>query len=69
MNDRHIQWYSQQLADLLPDIYGAGLPAALRTINQNLDNIRQAWRTAATRGNNWRSRHPARCPARRPAIR
>lgn len=51
MHDRHIRWYGQQLADLLPDIYGEKLPTALQRVNQNLDNIRQAWRTATQRGN------------------
>lgn len=50
MHDRHIRWFGQQLADLLPDIYGEKLPAALQTVNQNLDNIRQAWREAGARG-------------------
>lgn len=48
--DRHIEWSTRLLAERQPDIYGAGLPAALAVINRNLDNIRQAWRMAAQRG-------------------
>jgi len=48
--DRHVEWCTRLLAERQPDIYGAGLPAALAVINRNLDNIRQAWRMAAQRG-------------------
>jgi len=51
MIDRHIQWFGQQIAERQADIYGAKLTEALETINQNLDNIRQAWRMAAEQGN------------------
>ncbi|MFZ1753514.1 MAG: BTAD domain-containing putative transcriptional regulator [Caldilineaceae bacterium] len=50
MIDRHIEWFARLLGDLQPDIYGARLPGALQIINRNLDNIRQAWRTAGERG-------------------
>ncbi len=51
MTDRHIEWFGRMLGELQPDIYGEKLPAALQTINRNLDNIRQAWRRAGEGGN------------------